>query len=544
MPNLKIVIPIALAAAVAAFAWTRLRPESVSVARVETGRVVEVVYATGTVRPDTETKLAAEVTGRIVALLVDEGDRVALGQAVARLDDTEAKIRLREAEYRVETARARLEQAGAPTDPLNVRQVEAQVRAAQARARAAAERTDGARRRVETLRDSARASDSAVESAEAKARAMRSSARAARQEVDVAQERVDAARAEAAQAAASAASARDLAQRYGELLREGAISERMTVEARRAAEAAEAATRAARNRVSAAVQGVESARASADAAAAQADDADAAVRTARANAEAARAQVREAAETISELQRSSEAAGDDLAAVRSQLAQARRGPRSVDVEPLRTEVRTAQAAAAQAREDLAKYTVLSPVTGVVTERPVDPGDYVISGSRLFTVANEQRMFIEAEVDEADIAGVRRGAEARFQVDAIPDRTYTGHVTRIADAADRTTKTYRVEVRELSATDGLRIGMTADVNIQGRVTERALLLPVAALRSENGVSVVWVVDPSGRAQRREVRTQAKDATSVQVLSGLSAGERVVLNPPDGLEAGDRVEVRER
>ncbi len=537
----KFILPLAALLALIGLIVVQMQPPTVRMATAETGRVVDVVYATGNVRPDTETKVAAEVAGRIVELLADEGDRVRFGQVVARLDDTEARIRLREAENRLETVRARVRQAEAPTDPYNIQQLEAQLRAAVARARAAEERVGAAGDRIETARSSARAVGTTVEGAQAKARAMRSAATAAQNEIDAARQRAEAAASDVNQARANLEAARDLYRRRAQLLREGAIAERMVTEARTAMNAAEAAVKAAQNRQQAAEQTVQTARANAAAAQAQYEDAMAAIETARANTAAAQSQVQEAASGVSELDRQVEAAQQEVEAIRSQLEQARRGQRSVDIEPIRTELRTAESAVAQARQDLVQFTITAPVAGRVTERPVDPGDYVASGNRVMTIANEDRVYVRADVDEADIAQVRVGAEARFQVDARPEVTYTGRVARIGDAADPSTKTYPVEIRRLSTTQGLRIGMTADVNIQGRVTPDAVLVPTSALQTEEERIVVWTVDAEGRVHKRPVRIKAQDANTAQIVSGLIPGERVVLNPSGKLQEGRRVRV---
>jgi HlyD family secretion protein len=541
MLRAKLLIPFIVLVAVILFVVMQMQPPRVRLTQAEQGRVIEVVYATGRVRPDTETKVAPEVAGRIISLLADEGDAVRFGQVLGRLDDTQARIQLRGAENRLETARARLRQASAPTDPFVVQQLAAQLRAAQSRLRAAEERVRAAGTRVATARDQARAAQASVEGAKAKARAASSSARAAQNAVDEARERVTAAEADVGQARANLDSARDLYRRRQQLLREGAIAERSVTEARTAMEAAEAALKATQSRVEGAQRAVQTSRANADAAQAQAEDAGAAVETARANASAAQSGVREAESAIPELQRQVEAERQDVEAVRSQLGQARRGGREVDINVARTEVRTQEAAVAQAREDLAKYTIKSPVSGRVTDRPVDPGDYVAVGARLFTVANEQKIYVQADVDEADIGQVRQGAEARFHVDAEPQTTYKGRVARIGRAADRSTKTYPVEIRDLDQTAGLRIGMTADVNIQGRVTPQAVLIPTAALQTEKDRTLVWIVDGENRVRRRTVRVKAKDAATVQVVEGLLPGERVVLNPGGRLQEGRQVRV---
>lgn len=541
MLHTRFVIPLLLIAGVSTAAYLQLRPPGVRLARAESGQVIEVVYATGTVRPDTETRAAPEVSGRIVALLADEGELVRAGQPLARLDAAEAVIRLREAERKLETARARLRQAAAPTDPFTVGQLRAQLRAAEARTAAARERVTTAGDRIETAASSARAAEAAVEGARARVRSLRSTARAVLDEVEAARERVATAEAEIAQARAGADAARDLYDRRQALLREGAIAERLVTEARTAQQSAEAGLRAATARAEAARRALAGVRASADAAQAQAEDAEAGEKAAGESAAAARSQATEARNAPEELRRQVDAHRQDVEAIRSQVAQAVRGRQRVDIDVVRTEVGTQEAAVAQARQELSRYTLLSPVSGRITSRPVDPGDYIPAGGRLFTIASEQRVYVQADVDEADIGQVRQGSQARFQVDAQPGKTYTGRVALIGRAADRGTKTYPVEIRGIDTAAGLRIGMTADVNIRGRVTDGAVLVPSAALQTEADHTIAWVIDSQERARRRIVRFKAKDAQSVQVIQGIYAGEQVVLDPPGGLQDGRAVRV---
>ncbi|MBM3459696.1 MAG: efflux RND transporter periplasmic adaptor subunit, partial [Armatimonadetes bacterium] len=152
------------------------------------------------------------------------------------------------------------------------------------------------------------------------------------------------------------------------------------------------------------------------------------------------------------------------------------------------------------------------------------------GGRLYTIASEQQLYVQADVDEADIGLVRLGATAHFQVDSQPGKTYEGTISRIGREADPATRTYPVEIRELTSVVGLRLGMTADVNVEGRTIRDALLIPAVALQTEQDRTQVWVLGSDSRVQSRPVRIKSRDSKTVQVIEGLRAGERVVLNPP--------------
>lgn len=542
-PPLKIVLPAALVLAGAAFIlFTRDSSVQVRAARAVEGQVIPVVYATGSIRPDRETTVAAETSGRVVSLLVDEGDQVRAGMLIARLDDTAARLRVREAEQQRLTALARLEQAAGPTDPMSLRTLESQVAAAQARAQAARERVTGLQDRSRVAERNAEMVESQIESARARARSAEQAVRASQREVDAARQQALAAEAEVEQARSTQAAAQDLYRRRLELLGERAIAQRMVIEAKTAVETAGAALRSAERRLDAAREGIGAAEANASASSERASEAKAAVLTAQRSAEAARAQVEQDDQAVAEQRRQVQAMEADLAALRSQLAQARRGPLQRDIAAPRSEMRSREDAVAQARDALLRYSVRAPVDGRITSRRVEVGDLAQPGRALFVIASEQLLYVRADVDEADIESIRPGSPARFQVDALPDQVFSGAVAFIGPSADEEGRTYPVEIRRIHPAAPLRIGLTADVNIQGPPVRSAVLAPTAVLVTGEDETFVWVAAGS-RVERRRVRIRAQDLNRVQITEGVKAGELLVLDPPAGLTEQSRVKATE-
>jgi HlyD family secretion protein len=129
-----------------------------------------------------------------------------------------------------------------------------------------------------------------------------------------------------------------------------------------------------------------------------------------------------------------------------------------------------QAQLEQAQLDLDRTYIRSPVDGTVIDRQVDVGQTVaasLSAPLLFQIAADlTQMQIEADVDEADIGQVKEGLEARFTVDAFPDRTFTGRVTQVRKAATVTSNvvTYKVIIGAENPRQQLLPGMTANVNL--------------------------------------------------------------------------------
>jgi RND family efflux transporter MFP subunit len=146
MRRLLLVLPI-LALAVAGLAWWRALPPAVAIALATTGPAVEAVYATGSVEPVQWARVGPALRGRVVAVLVEEGERVAPGQVMARLDDREARARADEAEVRAalaadELARVRPLVASGAVSRAEFDRRESEARAARAVAEAAARRLD------------------------------------------------------------------------------------------------------------------------------------------------------------------------------------------------------------------------------------------------------------------------------------------------------------------------------------------------------------------------------------------------------------------
>jgi len=141
----------------------------------------------------------------------------------------------------------------------------------------------------------------------------------------------------------------------------------------------------------------------------------------------------------------------------------------------------------QARIDLSRTEIRSPVDGVVVSRDVDPGQTVaaqMQAPELFRIAQDlARIQIETKVDEADIGSIREGAEASFTVDAYPARSFRGRVAqvRIYGQATQNVVTYSVMVQAENRDQVLLPGMTANVKVITSRREQVLRVPGSALR---------------------------------------------------------------
>lgn len=199
-------------------------------------------------------------------------------------------------------------------------------------------------------------------------------------------------------------------------------------------------------------------------------------------------------------------------------------------------------ALALAEHNLDAAELTAPFAGTVTFRgTVEKGAGVTPGVATFTVVDPRRMQFEAQVFETDIAGVKKGQPSTVSLDAFTDG-FTGTVTSV-QASPVTTGTgtvaFPVRVSLESGTSRLFQGMTGSVDIEVSSIEDALTVPVEAVMSTGDEKTVFVLGADGVVHGRPVTIGASTDTATQVLSGLSAGERVVTTGASGLSDGQHV-----
>ena len=167
----------------------------------------------------------------------------------------------------------------------------------------------------------------------------------------------------------------------------------------------------------------------------------------------------------------------------------------------------------------------SPVSGYVTQKMALHGMRVTPVDTLFDIADLSHLWVMADVYESDLAAVRTGMPAALTLSYLPGRTWRGSVTYIAPVVEETTRTIKVRVEVDNADGQLKPEMFADVILEtGRGS--GLVVPESALLKTGERTLVFVDLGDGRMEPREVEAGAKVVEGVQVLRGLSEGEKVV------------------
>jgi len=184
-------------------------------------------------------------------------------------------------------------------------------------------------------------------------------------------------------------------------------------------------------------------------------------------------------------------------------------------------------------EELYRATpVLAPIDGTIIVGDVQPGQSFTSQDSIFVMSD--RLTVKAQVDETDIAQIHLKQKATIVLDAYPDQPIPAHVDQIAyDATTVSNVTvYIVDVLPYKTPAFMRSGMTANVSFDSVSVSNVLVLPSAAVRTREGNSYVLVAPPDKKAKpvEKEVKLGLSDGKRVQVVSGVSEGDVVLVSEP--------------
>jgi RND family efflux transporter MFP subunit len=190
--------------------------------------------------------------------------------------------------------------------------------------------------------------------------------------------------------------------------------------------------------------------------------------------------------------------------------------------------------------------VLAPFDGIITERNVERGDLISTGSAeagkpLFRIAQSRMLRIQVDVPQSQAVNIRNGQKASITVKERMGRQYTGTVTRSADSLDSSARTMLTEVQVDNHDGSLLPGMYAQVQFTLPEQHTALIIPTSSLVIDHSGMHVFAV--TGDTVHFAPIVIGRDmGTQVEVLSGIQASDSLVSSPSDLLHEGQRVEVR--
>ena len=196
-------------------------------------------------------------------------------------------------------------------------------------------------------------------------------------------------------------------------------------------------------------------------------------------------------------------------------------------------------AAVTEAETLLGYTkVTAPFDGVITRKHADVGDLAAPGKPLLDMEDSRTLRLEADVPEAVVGKLTLGDKLPVRIAAL-ETELEGVVSEIAPAADPGSRTFLVKL-DLPVTPGLRAGQFGRVAMPVGETS-ALRVPASAVVQRGQMELVFVVS-EGKAQLRIVKTGKRIGDEVELVSGVEAGEKIVIENASGLVDGQPLQVR--
>ena len=183
----------------------------------------------------------------------------------------------------------------------------------------------------------------------------------------------------------------------------------------------------------------------------------------------------------------------------------------------------------------------SPISGIINYLYVDAGEFIDTGKPIADIVNIDRIKINVQVPELDIRFVLEGQKTPVRIDAFPERTLSGVVDFVSFKADPATKTFLVRSLIENSFGDIRPGMIGRVAFVRRIIADALLAPLFALVDKGGERLVFI-EKDGEAQSRTVSIGVIEGDRIQITSGLSPGDRLIVKGHTEVEDGIKVSVQ--
>lgn len=213
-----------------------------------------------------------------------------------------------------------------------------------------------------------------------------------------------------------------------------------------------------------------------------------------------------------------------------------------------SELRAAEAGTSEAQVALHDTAVVTPFDGDIVKKAVELGSFVGPGVPVFAMAKTDVVKIVVGVPDTALRSVKLGQPVEVAVDAFPTRTFQARVSRMASAADATTRNFEVEVAIPNHDHLLKVGMIASLQLpaaEGETHPSTLQVPLSAVVQANdgkyGVFTVSASNGGEVARLRPIEIGRVAGTDIGVVNGLAAGDEVITTGANLLKDGQRVEV---
>jgi len=207
-------------------------------------------------------------------------------------------------------------------------------------------------------------------------------------------------------------------------------------------------------------------------------------------------------------------------------------------DKLQMEYDVARQEVAEAEWLLAKTVIRAPFSACVTERFITQGQHLRPGDELFTVADYDPLVARIYLPESDVIELEEGREVRIALAANAELTFAGRIRQIAPVVDTATGTVKVTVEAVKPPTGVRPGAFVSIGIVREQHPTALLLPRESVIRELRAAHVFVSE-DGTAVKKAVELGLEEGDLVEVISGVAAGDNVVVAGQGALDDGQKI-----
>jgi multidrug efflux pump subunit AcrA (membrane-fusion protein) len=205
------------------------------------------------------------------------------------------------------------------------------------------------------------------------------------------------------------------------------------------------------------------------------------------------------------------------------------------VQTARAATQAAQVQVEQAQKGIRDVTIYSPISGYVTERAADVGEFVSTSSKVATVARTNPLRVRIDIPEQAIATVHAGQSVSVSVSTYPERSFAGRVARVSPSVSAQSRTLTVEAEVENGENLLKPGQFATIRVLQSQSDPAVLVPARAVRTDGTTSRVYVIQ-DGVARERLVATGRQDGDLIEIKGNVQSNELVATSNVEQLADG--------
>jgi len=210
------------------------------------------------------------------------------------------------------------------------------------------------------------------------------------------------------------------------------------------------------------------------------------------------------------------------------------------VDNIRQDYQNASNQLDQARKSLSDFYIKAPISGIIASKTIEQGIFVSSGTEIASIVDLSKAKVKVNLTETEVYQIGVGQRVKITSEIFPGKYFLGKVNFISPQADQA-RSYLAEIQiENSGTEALRSGTFVYADFSKKTTQNILVIPRDALTSSMRDAAVYVVQ-NGVARLRNIQVGGERGGFVQVVSGLSEGERVVISGQINLKDGTKISI---